>query len=157
MYLPILVLVLMITNMKNTMNPHRMIFGTPGIIAPVDIQLKELLLIFILYPLVKEVATPRYANIMASVTINEGSRSATIRLPFTMPDTRPIKIATIISKGPPDGKRYAATIDEEESIVPMDRSMLPIKIGNVSPAATSRNTVDTVRIPVMFRIFAKNG
>jgi hypothetical protein len=94
---------------------------------------------------------------MASVTIKEGSRRATIKLPFTIPDIRPIAIATKIIHGPPYGNRYAATIDEEESIVPMDRSIPPIKIGKVSPAATSKNTVDTVSIPVMFRMFAKDG
>jgi hypothetical protein len=48
-------------------------------------------------------------------------------------------------------------MDEEDNMDPTERSMLPIIIGNVSPAATRRKTVEMVSIPVMFLILENGG
>src|SRR6056297_1833907 len=46
---------------------------------------------------------------------------------------------------------------EEDNMAPTERSILPIRMGNVSPDATRRKTVEAARIPVKFLIRAKTG
>jgi hypothetical protein len=89
--------------------------------------------------------------------MKEGSFKATIKVPLRRPETSPIVIARIIIHGPPSGNTKAATIAEEDNIDPTERSILPIIMGKVSPAATRRKTVDIVRIPVIFLMLANGG
>ena len=58
---------------------------------------------------------------VTSVTMNDGRRSATTRPPLTIPDSRPMRIAATTNPTPPAGKKCAATMAEEESMVPMVR------------------------------------
>jgi len=94
---------------------------------------------------------------MARVMMNDGSFNRTINEPFNNPDRRPNTIPSMIIHGPPLGNKKAAIMDDEDNMDPTERSMLPIMIGNVSPAATRRNTVEIVRIPVIFLILEKGG
>lgn len=110
-----------------------------------------------LYPSVRPVAIPLKINIMAKVIMNDGSFNKTIKEPFNRPDRRPNTIPSMIIHGPPLGNKKAAMMDDDDNMDPTERSMLPIMIGNVSPAATKRNTVEMVNIPVIFLILEKGG
>lgn len=134
-----------------------MTLGSPGMSWPVEIQLKSLFRMAMLYPSVKPVAIPLKINIMAKVIMNDGSFNKTIKEPFNRPDRRPKTMPSMIIHGPPLGNKKAAMMDDDDNMDPTERSILPIMIGNVSPAATKRNTVEMVNIPVIFLILEKGG
>ncbi len=70
--------------------------------------------------------------------------------PFIIPIIKPsTSISTTVIK-PPLGSIVAAIIPEPTIIEPTDKSMLPIKTGNVSPVASIKNIEARTRISIAF-------
>ena len=82
---------------------------------------------------------PRTAVSEPSVTMNGGSPTNEIRAPFRKPKNRPVSRPAGMPNRPQPGisEQITAAMAEAASIEPTDRSMPPVRMTKVMPAAST--------------------